>query len=96
MLGVCLLKFSILEIFNGRFLVKVQDKNHVWTVRSFGSGCTSFQTKLGSRCHVLIGTPDSYVRSKTYRMNRKVTRLTGYNAKEKLIKRCDKLLFLGS
>ena len=38
LLGVCLLKFSILEIFNGRFLVKVQDKNHVLKMLSFGSG----------------------------------------------------------
>ena len=72
MLGVCLLKFSILEIFNGRFLVKVQDKKHVWKVLSFYSSCTSFQTKLGSRCHALVGTPDSFVRSKNYKMNRRL------------------------
>ena len=32
---------------------------------------TSFHTKLGSRCHVLVGTPDSFVRSKNYKMNRR-------------------------
>ena len=61
LLGVCLLIFSILKILDGRFLVKLHNKNVILRLLSLFSCNSPQMLRKGSRNRIVVGEYGSCV-----------------------------------